>query len=146
MYHYTECGLGYVWLRNGYEIHPSPYGDAVSIRDVDGLHKVIGLDVVSKSACLTAEEVRFLRVEMDMSQKHLADILGVGETTVRNWESGRGAISGPAERLLRTLFEEHARGNTVVREMAERLAHLSRQEHAERLELEETDDGWKAAA
>lgn len=41
VYHYRECGLGNVWLANGYDEHSTPYGEGVSIDDAEGLQKVI---------------------------------------------------------------------------------------------------------
>ena len=48
-YHYTECGLDYVWLRNGFKRHETPYGSGVAITEADQLHKVIARAVVTSS-------------------------------------------------------------------------------------------------
>lgn len=147
MFHYESCGLPNVWLRNGYEIRETSYGRSISIHDVDGLHRTIGLDLVNRSPALSGTEVRFLRKELDLSQTQLARLLGVGETSVRGWENGRQLITPPAERMLRLLYREHVAGNGTVRELVERLSHFNRQTHrAGRLELEETREGWKPAA
>ena len=40
-YHYVECGLPNVWLRNGFEKKQTPYGEGVSIfrhRGIAPLH------------------------------------------------------------------------------------------------------------
>ncbi len=37
MYHYTESGLRNVYLKNGYTITKTEYGEAISIKDVAGL-------------------------------------------------------------------------------------------------------------
>ena len=47
LYHYTECGLNNIYLVNGYYIIETKRGKAVSINDVDGLHRVIGMFLVS---------------------------------------------------------------------------------------------------
>src|SRR5690606_8297361 len=90
MYHYTESGLRNVWLANGYKIRNVGGEDAVAIHDVDQLHQVIGRSLARKPH-LTGTEFRFLRKEMGLSQKRLADMLGSSEQTVSLWER-RGRI------------------------------------------------------
>jgi DNA-binding transcriptional regulator YiaG len=147
MYHYTECGLGNVWLKNGYIEKDTPYGEAVSIHNVEQLHKLIGLQIVGAKPKLSEAEIRFFRVEMDLSQDDMARLLGVGETTIRNWENGRVKIPGPAERLLRALYKEFATGDGKVRSMIDEINQMNRDTHRqERIEFEECDRGWCAAA
>src|SRR4051812_470100 len=81
MYHYTECGLQKVWLENGYTVTQTPYGKGVSIRNVSGLHRLIGR-ALSQRPGLTGAELRFLRKEMELSQGALADMVGVSEQNV----------------------------------------------------------------
>lgn len=143
LFSYTSCGLQGIFLRNGFDEVDTPYGKAVSIHDIEGLHRTIGLNLICGQASLSKREIRFLRKEMDLSQNHLARILGVGDTSIRNWESGRGKISGPADKMLRVLYRDSVeRGE--VREMLERLSDLNADAHKERMELEETDTGWQA--
>lgn len=68
-YHYTECGLDYVYLLNGYTERITPYGKAVSITAVEQLHKIIGEAIISSPEPLSGAEIRFLRHELDWSQK-----------------------------------------------------------------------------
>jgi putative transcriptional regulator len=146
LFHYTSCGLRNIYLRNGFHVKETPYGRAVSIQDVDGLHHAIGLHLVRNKKQLTGAEVRFLRKELDMSQATLAKCLHVGETTVRNWESGRIKVTGPGDRMIRALYHEYATGNSEIRELVERLAELNRELHAKAVEFEDTKQGWRAAA
>ncbi len=79
-YHYTECGLDNVWLENGYEVETHKnYGDLVCISNPRGLHDAIGRLLVRLPRTLFGSEFRFLRTELDMSQRILAETLGVGE-------------------------------------------------------------------
>lgn len=126
MYHYQECGLSHVWLHDGYTIENSPYGETVSITAVNELHKVIGLYLVENKPELNGEEIRFLRKEMNLSQKNLAGLLGVGETSVRGWEADRGPIGSPTDRLLRAFYKEHVQGDGQLRQMIEKLNHQER--------------------
>ncbi|RBL66775.1 hypothetical protein C3E98_035715, partial [Pseudomonas sp. MWU13-2625] len=60
MYHYTDGGLKNVWLTNGYTLHKTPYGDGVSINDLDGLCTAICLALAKKAAPLTGVEFRYV--------------------------------------------------------------------------------------
>ena len=109
MYHYTECGLQNVWLTNGYDVCEVDGEKAVSISDVDELHELIGRSVAAKSN-LNATEIRFLRKEIGLSQKRLADLLGSTEQTVSLWER-RGRMPKGYDRLVRLLYLEKIDGN-----------------------------------
>lgn len=141
LYHYTECGLDDVWLDGGVVHHETPYGPGVSFRDIDGLHKIIGLHLADSLRPLTGKEVRFLRVEMNLSQKTLAGLIGVGDTTVARWESGRGPITETAQRLLCLLYRESVTGDAKIAESLNRIAALDAEVYF-RLDLVHDDNGW----
>ena len=141
LYHYTECGLDDVWLEGGVLFHDTPYGPGVSIMDVDGLHRVIGLGLCDSVRKLRGREIRFLRIELDLSQKMLGTLLGVGDTTVARWESGRGPITETAQKLLCALYRERATGNAKVAESLERLASLDAEERRQ-MQLTHDEGGW----
>lgn len=146
MFHYTSCGLRNVWLKNGFEEKKTAYGKAIAIHNVEGLHRAIGLHLVTNKPRLSGAEIRFLRKELDLSQGALANMLGVGETTMRGWEKNRPKITKPAERLLRMMYREHVDGDGTIRKLVERIAQINRDAYQKNLELEETQTGWKAAA
>lgn len=146
MYHYTSCSLRNIWLCNGYEVKETSYGKGVAIHNVDGLHKAIGLNLVRNKPQLSGAEIRFLRKELDMPQLQLAALLGVSENSVRGWERHRGKITKPAERLLRTLYQEYAVGSSSVRALIEGIGQFNRDIYANGMKLEETDKGWATAA
>jgi DNA-binding transcriptional regulator YiaG len=145
MYHYKDSGLDNAWLENGYTIHDTPYGEAVSIKDVDGLHRVIAAAIIAKPGRLTAQEFRFLRIELDLAQKRLGELIGAEEQAVARWERGITPVPAMADRLLRAFYREHADGNAKLREMAERLNELDEREPA-RITLKRGRNGWKLAA
>jgi putative transcriptional regulator len=120
-YHYTECGLDAVFLINGYEVHETPYGRGVSVKDVDGLHKAIGCWIANGKKALDGKEVRFLRKEMDLAQSEVGDILSVSVQTVARWEKGQCDMPGPAEIMLRVIYLQHIGGKINVRKLAEHL-------------------------
>lgn len=79
MYHYKECGLSNIWLHDGYAISEcEEFGELVSISSVNELHKIIGLYLISEVPSLAGEQIRFLRKELNLSQKNLAGLLGGG--------------------------------------------------------------------
>jgi DNA-binding transcriptional regulator YiaG len=98
--HYKGCGLDDVYLLNGFELK----GDGCVIHDMDGLHTAIGLHIVTKRKVITPKELRFLRNQMDLSQRELGDIIGQSSQQVARWEKGQSEIPGPAERLVRFIF------------------------------------------
>lgn len=127
MYHYKECGLSEVYLIDGYNLEvDEEYGEMISISSVHELHKAIGLHLINEKPELNGEEIRFLRKELNLSQKNLAGILKVDESTVRNWESGRITIGKPAELVLRALYKEHAHGGGALIELIDKLNHQER--------------------
>ena len=142
-YHYTESGLDDLYLENGYVQHDTPYGPGVSIEDSAGLHKAIGQWLIERPAPLNGAELRFLRTEMELTQRALAGIIGATEQTLRLWEKNRGKhIPGTPDRLVRTLFNEHLGANQSIRHMLERLADLDRLEH-DRANFRRTKETWR---
>lgn len=143
MYQYKESGLDNVYLENGYRIHKTAYGEGISIQNTEGLHKAIGRWLVSLPKPLNGAELRFIRLEMDTTQRDLAGILGATEQTLRLWEKHRQkSMPGPADRLLRTLYSEYIGGDGSVRRALERLAAFDQLERAEAC-FQETNHRWK---
>ena len=108
-FHYTGCGLDNIYLSSGVNFHKAgdEYGNGYSINDADDLHKVLCLIVAMKPAALSAREVKFLRIEADLSQKELAAKLGVTNQTVSLWERDRQPIQRAESLVLRALVAEH---------------------------------------
>ncbi|GBF59122.1 hypothetical protein PbB2_02814 [Candidatus Phycosocius bacilliformis] len=145
MYHYQECGLRNVWLVNGYDMHTTPYGDGVSIHDIEGLHRAIARGLVNKAAKLTGSELRFLRKEMGLSQAKLALILGNEDQTVALWEK-RGTQPKIADRFVRALYREFVEGNAHIRDMIDLLVDADSEEREDRINFVQGSQGWKVAA
>lgn len=146
-YHYIESGLDNVYLENGFTVHKTPYGEGVSIQDTDELHREIGQWIVSLPKPLNGAELRFLRLELNMTQRHLAAMLGASEQNVRRWEKARETAvpNGSADRLLRLLFIEYVHGDGHIRELVDRLAELDQVEQVE-ARFQDTQEGWRLAA
>ncbi len=144
MYHYLESGLKNIWLKDGYASHQTEYGEGVSIHDLEGLHKTIGLDVVHQTPALDGNDVRFLRKEMDLTQSALASILRVSEDTIRNYEN-RTQIPEPTELLLRKFYIEHIQGDGSLRDLVHELSRLNRELAKHKRQFVFIEHTWKAA-
>lgn len=125
-YHYTECGLDYVYLIGGFTISSLGGREFVKIINPEGLHKAIGKFLVTRKKALAGKEVKFLRQEMDMSQPTLAYLLGVSEQTLQKWETGRiPQVSAPADALIRLLYSDVAgKRSSSIRRSLKRIADL----------------------
>lgn len=147
MYHYLECGLKQVWLRNGYRHVETPYGEAVEVENVEELHRMIARALLQR-ARLSGAEFRFLRRELNLSQAALAEMLGNSEQSIALWEKGRGAPKW-ADRLIRALYREHVEGNARLAEIfarAEAKAAIRESSKVVRLSFEKPRGGhWKAS-
>jgi putative transcriptional regulator len=139
-YRYTESGLTNVWLANGYTIRKTKYGDGVSVRDVDGLHRALAR-ALSNKPHLTGTEVRFLRKEMGLSQRGLGELLGVSDQAVALWER-KGRLPKTADRLLRLIYVEHDRGNAPIRTTIQRINDMDAQDF-DQIIAEAAKGGWK---
>jgi putative transcriptional regulator len=144
MYHYADCGLDYVYLKNGYVEMETAYGPASGITDVEGLHQAIALHLVKYKPRFSGAEAQFLRKHLDLSQSHLGQLIGVDESSVRAWEKHRERITKPAERLMRALVVGKVH-SVEISELLEQISHLNRDAYQNRLELEETASGWVVA-
>ena len=145
-HHYTTCGLDSVYLVNGFEYHATGYGPGVSIRDLDGLHRAIGTHLVGLKRELTGREFRFLRIELDMSQKTLGVIFKKTDQAVAKWEKGN-KVPREVDILLRNIYMESIGKNPRVQYFIDRLNDLDRtaQDVAE-VRFKEYKNGWKEAA
>ena len=147
MYHYTESGLGNVWLVNGFKQHETAYGEGVAFDNIEGLHREIGRWLCAYRPRLTGPEFRFLRHELDLSQLALAGLLGNDAQSVALWEKGRVKVPAWADRLLRALYREHVEGNVKIRAMVEAVVKLEAAgAKATRLEARESRNRWTLKA
>ncbi len=148
MLEYKDCGLKGIWLASGYRFEEvEGVGRCLEIEDIDGLHRAVAHHLVHYRKRLSGPEIRFLRVEMGMAQKRLADALGVDEQTVSLWERSRRRPSVAAERMLRLLYLEHADGTTKLAELIEQWNETDRQEGEDQSMTAQRDqERWRIAA
>lgn len=146
-YHYTECGLDYVYLLNGVTRIETPRGEAVHIKNIPGLHKAIGLHIVNAKKNLSGKEVRFLRHELNQTQNNLSMLLGIDSQTLARWEKGEtDRVPPAADRLIRLLYNEHVDGNPEICKPLKRIADLDELMDNLASDIEFEDDanyGWR---
>ncbi len=140
---YRSSGLDNVYLAD-----PPIAGeaeDASPVPDSAGLHRAIGSWLVSSRRGLNGAEVRFLRTEMELTQRALAELLGATVQTVRYWEKHRGKeINGAADRLLRLQYSEALAGRDAIRSEMASLQHRA-DTAAHGVVLRRTPGGWRAS-
>jgi len=146
MYRYEGSGLPNVFLKNGYELVKTRYGNGVSVRNIPGLHRCLGMAIVDGNWPITPAEFKFLRLELELSQDSLGRILGCDQQTIARWEKGRSKkIDAAAERLLRLVFRQTVSGDTEMAPLIEMLKKWDAVEPRETvLVASEKNDGWSA--
>jgi|LauGreSBDMM110SN_4_FD.fasta_scaffold274210_2 DNA-binding transcriptional regulator YiaG len=118
--HYTACGLPNVWLENGYTKKETKYGIAVSVNDIDELHKLLASKLIEKSGLLAGYEFRFLRVQLGLTQEGLGKFLDVSENAVSLWER-KDSVPIVYDHMVRLMVMAKFNGNTKISEAIERV-------------------------
>lgn len=149
-YHYTGCGLDYVYLLNGYALHETDHGPGVSIEDARRLHERVALDIIGDAHPLRGQEVRFLRGMMKVSQEGLARVLRQRRGSVARWEAEPDKpIPGAADSALRMFYALKAGGHEMAVKVVDLLQEIDDLEHglAKTRDLQLRNDGtWMRAA
>lgn len=144
LYHYTGCGLPSVWLVNGYKKTKNVYGEFINIQDLDGLHTAIAESLCEKSTPLSGMEFRFLRKELDMSQKQMGELFDKDRQSVANWEK-KEEVPGLSDMLIRHIYQESQDPTAMYAELVQRLNELDRIEY-ETFNFETDDGAWRKTA
>lgn len=144
---YRGCGLDDVYLLSGYELVRDADGEeGVSIKHLDELHVAIGCYLASQKKVLAPKELRFLRMQMGLTQSELGKLIGLSSQQVARWEKGQSEISGAADLLVRALFIEHRGGKFNLQKLAQRLEEIDAPMKNEKSYFEISGEGWKKAA
>jgi DNA-binding transcriptional regulator YiaG len=108
MYKYTGSGLDGIYLKNGYTVVETSYGQGVRIENVDGLHRAIAAEILRQKTPMTGHQFRFLRKEQDLIQEEAAAIFRVDVQTIANWEKrGSQEIPGPPDIGMRAFYSAY---------------------------------------
>jgi DNA-binding transcriptional regulator YiaG len=105
-YRYAACGLDNVYLLNGVALEETDYGPMVTIEKLNALHRAIGLHIIEKAEPMSGPEFRFLRKEMELTQRELAAMMKISGQTIANYEKGNTSL-GPADPLMRITYLLH---------------------------------------
>ncbi len=109
-YHYKECGLDNIIIRDMPVIIDDAGDEIIEIPMINALHASIVYELISKEAGLQAEELRFIRTEMGLTQSELAERIKKDHQTIGRWERAEHPIDPTAEVLIRMLALEHLVG------------------------------------
>ncbi len=100
-YRYTECGLDNVIISRVELLTDDGGEQAVTIPNINGLHRAIAQTILARTSSMSGAELRFIRTEMGMTQAELADIVHREPLAVSRWERGERPIDENAEALIR---------------------------------------------
>ncbi|MBI2735316.1 MAG: helix-turn-helix domain-containing protein [Rhodospirillales bacterium] len=105
-YHYTECGLDYVYLLDGFRVIRTEYGPAVRVINASELDRAIAMAIIRRQKKLTGQEVRLLRGLLDMTQEELGRALGKDAQSVARWEKGKTELPATEDIAIRQIYLE----------------------------------------
>ena len=142
MYQYTSCGLDNIYLKNGFELSENLEGKGVAIHDMDSLHCVIAKGIIEQSAPISGKEFRFLRIELDLSQKAIGDLMDKTDQMIAKWEKGENSIPVLADKAIRDLYMDSI-GELHIADLLTKLRDLDSQIHEIKFQLSETTEGWR---
>ena len=142
MYHYTDGGLRNVWLANGFQIKKTPFGDAVTFHDSDGLTQAICQALAAKIGVLTGVELRYIRsAGMGLSQPVLGKLMGIDGQSIARWEKS-GKVPRWADKLVRLMYAAQAQGNEPICRVMERIKTVERIVR-QRIVVQEDHGHWR---
>jgi len=145
LYHYSECGLPNVYLKNGFTLEEIDGEEYLSIDDVDGLHHAVALQLAEKPYGLNGKEFRYFRQLFNHSRRVLGELLGVDQQTVGRWEKGKSAIPKTVDAAIRQLYLESVDEDSNLSYLLQRLAETEAEEMMSDIIMEEKDHRWLKA-
>jgi putative transcriptional regulator len=147
-YRYKACGLDDVYLLNGYELVETSYGKGVQIENIEALHKTIAMHLVMMQKPIKPKEFRFLRKQLNLTQKELGDLMKITDQTVARYEKGECDIPAPTDFLLRMFYVielmPHDKREKFLEEFKTILA--AEADNHNPIYLRETARGWDVSA
>ena len=104
-YHYKECGLDNVYLKNvDVRVCESCGEKAVRIPRILELHAVIGRAVAMQPCPLRGQDIRFLRKQLGYSAKAWATFLRMDTSTLSRLENEQQVAGPQSDSLIRFLY------------------------------------------
>jgi len=150
LYHYTESGLNNYWLSPSlYEEGEFNGQKTIAFLKLDEMQTAIGLHICSLGRRLGPLEIRFLRGELDYSQRELGEALGFADkqciAKAERQNDKHEALSATADLLLRNLYLRHLGDGAHLIEDNYRQEALKLAQDLRKPYLAETHN-WKLAA
>src|SRR4030042_5002945 len=104
-YHYKESGLDNIYLYGiiQYKCNECEEGGP-EIPNIEKLHLAIGKTLVCKENLLTALEIKYLRKELGLKSKDMAEVLSVSPQEYSKWENAKDIISPVYDSNLRLIY------------------------------------------
>lgn len=140
LYQYTECGLDYVYLADGYTVYDTGYGPAVEVHNAAELDRKIALGIVRNQGPLTGQEVRFLRGLIDLTQQELGQLLGKDAQSVARWEKSKTELPRIEDIALRQIYLEKTGHSPKFVDTAQHVGAIG--DRLERVEFTEKEGKW----
>jgi transcriptional regulator with XRE-family HTH domain len=128
-YRYLESGLDNVYIHGLVQYRcPSCDQPAAEIPKVKALHRLIARDIVCMREALSGDEVRFLRKELGMKGKEVADALAIEPETYSRWENGKQTVAPCHDRQLRLIYilnESEEEGRIIHRNIRKMISNMA---------------------
>lgn len=146
MYHYTECGLENIYLKNGFVITEEDGEEFVSYTNFDGIQQAIAMAICSQKKWMSSEQFKFLRKEFNLSQSGLGGLLYCDRQTIARWEKTEVEIPRLTDVMFRALYLESIDKESHVYLTIQALADAEIADIHSQILLEEKDGHWMAIA
>ena len=146
-YHYKMCGLDNIYLKGeGVIIGAGKYGATVSIANMEQLHALIATDIATSTLALKGKELRFLRVQLDLSQVQFASLIESTKQNIGRYERDEieGGIPGSVQMAARMLYLAYTKHPDIAKVVAD-LAELDRCATGDRFFCGNDQNHWEEA-
>ena len=104
-YHYKESGLDNVFLHGIIQYKCNHCDEeAPEIPNLKELHLLIGKSIICRNEYLSSREIIYLRKELGLKSKEMAELLSVTPQEYSKWENSKDIISSGCDKHLRLLY------------------------------------------
>jgi putative zinc finger/helix-turn-helix YgiT family protein len=105
LYHFTESGLDWVYLKGVLHGHCDDCDDdVVELPNPGDLLELIAQTILTAERPIHATEIRFLRGLIGWSQENLGAALGLQRLAITRWETGKAKPDYQIDLLLRRVW------------------------------------------
>lgn len=108
-HHYVECGLDNVYISGADFVTEIDGEECLSIPQIGLLHTIILIAIVLHEHAMSPAELRFLRIELGLTQDQLAVLLHCDPNKIEQWENGSEPLDRRSELVIRQLVVDRVR-------------------------------------